>query len=227
TKHVLSLHHRNAEILEEHLGDRAGAIAAYQRLLSLSPAYLPALKALGRLYSEEGNWLELVEMYRAEAEIAASPEQASALLFRVGELIEHKLSNEEKAISAYREVLELTPKFLPALRALEQIYRAGRNWEQLIEVLRAEAATRSDPGERANALFQVAGIWETHLSRLDKATAAYEDVLRLVPGHSPAIVALERLYKAQGNLHELVAIIDRETQTGTNAARVAAHLKLA
>jgi tetratricopeptide (TPR) repeat protein len=228
TKHVVSLHHRNAEILEEQLGDRAGAIAAYQRLLSLSPAYLPALKALGRLYAEEGNWAQLVEMFRAEAEIAASPEQASTLLFRAGELIERKLGDEAQAVAAYREVLELSPTYVPALRALEQIYRSRKDWEQLVEVLRAEAATRSDPLERANALFQAGDIWEAQLERPDQASAAYVEVLRLVPGHAAAIAALERLYGAQGNLKELVAIIDREAQTSTGASsRIAAYLKLA
>jgi tetratricopeptide (TPR) repeat protein len=228
TRQVLSLHHRNAEILEEQLGDRAGAIAAYQRLLSLSPAYLPALKALGRLYSEGGNWAELVQMYRAEAEIAHSANQSAALLFRAGELVERKLGDQDQAIATYREVLELTPNYLPALRALEQIYRSRKAWEQLIEVLRAEAANRTDPGERANALLQAAGIWESQLNRQDEATTAYEEVLRLAPGHPWAIAALKRLYVAQGNLQELVTVLDREAQTGESTeSRIAAHLKLA
>ena len=228
TKQVLSLHHRNAEILEEQLGDRPGAIAAYQRLLALSPAYLPALKALGRLYSEQENWAELVQMYRAEAEIAPSPEQTAALLFRAGEMIERKLGDQEQAIAAYREVLQLTPNYLPALRALEQIYRSRKDWEKLIDVLRAEAENRSDPSERANALLQAAGIWETQLGRPDTAISAYEEVLRLAPGHPWAIASLKHLYAVQGNLHELVAVIDREAQTGDSpGARLGAQLKLA
>src|SRR5690606_26434617 len=66
TKQVLSLYHRNAEILDEQLQDRAGATAAYERLLQLSPSYLPALKALGRLYAQEGRWEDLIRMCRAE-----------------------------------------------------------------------------------------------------------------------------------------------------------------
>lgn len=228
TREVLSLHHRSAEILEEQLSDKAGAIAAYQRLLSLSPAYLPALKALGRLYAAEGNWAELVQMYRAEAEIAPSSEHAAALIFRVGELIERRLGDQDQAIAAYREVLHLTPSYLPALRALARIHRARKDWDRLVEVLRAEATNRSDPGERANALFQAGGIWEAHLDRSDAAVAAYEEVFRLAPGYFPAIAALQRLYAAQGNLPELVAILDRQAQTGESpAVKVAAQLSLA
>ena len=62
-------------------------------------------------------------------------------------------------------MLTLAPSYFPALRALARIYRAQGAWESLIEVLRAEAANRTDPVERANALFQAAAIWEDQLSR--------------------------------------------------------------
>ncbi|HVE84156.1 MAG TPA: tetratricopeptide repeat protein, partial [Myxococcales bacterium] len=227
TKQVLSLHHRNAEILEEQLKDQPGAITAYERLLSLSPAYLPALKALGRLYASDGRWDELIRMYRAESEISSSTEQAASLIFKIGELFEHKLKREDEAIASYQEVLTLAPSYFPALRALARIYRGQQAWENLIDVLRAEAANRTDPNERANALFQAAAIWEDQLTRTDMAIEGYQEVLRLVPGHATAIRALERLYTTRNDVKELIAVLDRETQTATVPfAKVAAYLKL-
>ncbi|MBX5483626.1 MAG: tetratricopeptide repeat protein [Myxococcaceae bacterium] len=228
TKQVLSLHHRNAELLEEQLKDLPGAVAAWERLLALSPSYLPALKALGRLYAQEGRWEDLIRMYRAEAELSPTPEAAAALVHKIGELYEHKLKNENDAIAAYQEVLTLSPSYFPALRALARIYRAQGAWESLIDVLRAEAANRTDPAERANALYQAAAIWENQLGRQDMAIDGYQEVLRLTPGHAAAIRALERLYTARDDRKELIAVLDRETQTGqTPQARVAAYLKLA
>ncbi|HEX4802851.1 MAG TPA: tetratricopeptide repeat protein, partial [Myxococcaceae bacterium] len=228
TKQILALHHHNAEILEGQLSDKGGAIEAYRRLLSLSPSYLPALKALGRLYSEQGSWQELVEMYRAEADIASSPDHAAFLLFRAGELIERRLVDSEQAIPVYREALQLSPSCLPALRALEQIYRSRKDWEKLLEVLHSEAAHRSDPRERARALFQAAGICEAHLNSPDEAIDTYLEVIRLAPGHAAATAALKRLYTAQGNLQEMVAILDGEAKAAeTSQAKITAQLKLA
>ena len=219
--------HRNAEILEEHLKDRPGAIAAYERLLALSPSYLPALKALGRLYASDGRWDELIKMYRAESEISSSTEQAASLIFKMGELYDHRLKREDEAIASYQEVLTLAPNYFPALRALARIYRGQQAWESLIEVLRAEAANRTDPNERANALFQAAAIWEDQLNRQDMAIEGYQEVLRLVPGHATAIRALERLYTTRNDVKELIAVLDRETQTaGVASAKVSAYLKL-
>jgi tetratricopeptide (TPR) repeat protein len=228
TKQVLSLYHRNAEILDEHLKDRPGSIAVYERVLSLSPSYLPALKALGRLYAQEGRWNELIKMYRAEAEISPSTEQAATLQYKIGELYEHRLKEQNEAVIAYEEALTLAPSYFPALRALARIYRANRNWEKLIEVLRAEAANRIDPVERANALYQAAAIWEDQLKRPDLAIDGYQEVLKVSPGHAAALRALERLYTRDEDTKEVVAILDRETQVGqTPGAKVAAYLKLA
>ncbi|MDY7231685.1 tetratricopeptide repeat protein [Hyalangium rubrum] len=228
TKQVLSLYHRNAEILDEHLKDRGGSIAVYERVLALSPSYLPALKALGRLYAQEGRWDELIKMYRAEAEISSSTEQASTLLFKIAELYEHRLKSEDEAVASYQEALTLAPSYFPALRALARIYRSRGNWESLIEVLRAEAANRIDPVERANALYQAAAIWEDQLQRPEMAIEGYQEVLRITPGHGASLRSLERLYTTQENTKELVAILDRETQVGqTPGAKIAAYLKLA
>ncbi len=228
TKQVLSLHHRNAEILDEQLKDRAGAIVTYERLLQLSPSYLPALKSLGRLYAQDGRWGDLIKMYRAEAEISPSTEHAASLIHKIGELYESRLKDENEAIASYSEVLTLAPSYVPALRALGRIHRAHGSWENLIEVLRSEAATRTDPVERANALYQAAAIWEDHLGRPELAVEGYQEVLRITPGHVTALRALERLYSASDDTKELIAILDRETQTGqTAAAKTTAYLKLA
>ncbi|QSQ26802.1 tetratricopeptide repeat protein [Pyxidicoccus parkwayensis] len=228
TKQVLSLLHRNAEILDENLKDRAGAISAYERVLALSPSYLPALKALGRLYAQDGRWAKLIDMYRAESESSPDTEQAAALIYKIGELYEQKLQMESEAIASFNEALMLAPSYFPALRALARIYRSNGAWESLVEVLRAEAANRTDPLERANALYQAATIWEDQLQRPQLAIDTYQEVLRLTPGHAATLRALERLYLAQDNVKELVAILDRETQVGgTPAAKVTAYLKLA
>lgn len=228
TQRVLALHHQNAEILDLALNDRPGAINAYERLLALSPSYLPALQALGRLFAQEARWDDLVRMYQAEAEISPSPEHSANLIYKIGELHEHRRADAPAAIASYREVLALAPQHFNALRALARIYRAQGAWEALIEVLRAEAQNRTDPLERANAIYQVATIWEDQLGRNDMAQRCYEESLRLAPGHPSALRALERLCTIERNAKGLVAVLELETQTApTVGAKVDAYVRLA
>lgn len=227
TRHIVSLIHRNAEILEEQLKDRLGATQAWERVLQLTPNYPPALKALGRLYAQDGKWDELVRMYRAEADIAPTAEQSAQLIFKAGELLEQRLKSDNEAIAAYQEVLTLAPQYVPAVRALARIHRAQQAWEPLIEILRAEAANRTDPLERANAMFQAAAIWEDQLARPEKAIEGYQEVLRLSPNHSTAQQQIERLLTARDDVKELVVLFDRQAQSPAAPVRAAANLKLA
>ncbi len=227
TRHIVSLAHRNAEILEDQLNDRGRAVEAYERVLAHSPTYPPALKALGRLYAQDGKWGDLIKMYRAEAEIASTTEQAAQLMFKIGELHEHRLKNENDAIASYQEVMTLAPNYFPAVRALGRIYRSQGAWESLIEILRAEAANRSDPMERANAMFQAAAIWDDQLKSPGKAIEGYNEVLRLAPNHLTALQQLERLLTASDDTKDLIVLLDRQTQVGSPQVKISANLKLA
>jgi len=225
-RQVVSLLHRNAEILEELIEDKKRAIEAYQRVLSLAPNYLPALRSLGRLYAQKGLWRELVEMHRDEAELATSPSTAAALHFQIAELYQHKICDEEKAIASYRAALELVPSHFPSMRSLARIYRSQGAWAHLVELHRLEAAARADPRERAAALFLAAELWEDHLKDEVQARLVYEEVLQIDPHHLPALRGLERLYDRAGEGAELIRILERLGAQGEEAERVAALSRL-
>src|SRR5690606_19912077 len=78
--HVAASLHRNGEIYEGQLGRPEDAIAAYRHALTLMPNYLPALRALGRIYAKEGRIEDLIQMNREEADVARTPQQRAQIL---------------------------------------------------------------------------------------------------------------------------------------------------
>ena len=219
-KQVVALRHRAAEVLDERLADPTAAVEAYEKLLAVSSAYLPALTALGRLYAEGGRWRDLASLYRTEAAVAP-PERAAQLLLKVGELQERRLED------VYGEVLERTPRDLQALGALGRLHRGRGAWGPLVAVLLREAGLRTDPRDRADVLFEAASLREYRLDDVEAATETYGEVLRLSPAHAGALRALERLASARGDNQALLAAVERTAQTAqTPEARVAAYLKL-
>jgi cellulose synthase operon protein C len=225
-KQIVALRHHAAEVLDERVYDPAAAVRAYEQLLSVSPAYLPALTALGRLYAEGGRWSDLASLYRTEAAVAA-PERAAQLLLKVAELQERRLNDVEGALATYAEVLERTPRNLQALSALGRLHRGRGAWAPLVAVLLREAALRTDPRDRADVLFEAASLREHPLGDVEAATETYEEVLRLSPAHTGALRALERLASARGDNQALLAAVERTAQTAqAPEARVAAYLKL-
>jgi tetratricopeptide (TPR) repeat protein len=217
---AIALLQRTAEVQEEQLGDEAAAATACERILRLDPTYLPALRALGRLYARTGRWAELVAMCRAEAEASPSTESAAGVLFRVGEILEQRMGQELEAVAAYHEVLTLSPAHVGALRALARLYRARSEWESLIEVLRAEAATRATPDRQAALLCEVAEIWETRLGEPDRAVEVQEEILRIIPGFEASLRALDRMLAEQGRWAELAALRRDQAEHAHGPARV-------
>jgi tetratricopeptide (TPR) repeat protein len=207
-KQVVSLLHRNGEIYEEKLNNKDMAIETYKKVLALAPAYLPALQSLGRLYFVKGRWEDLVAMYRQEIEVTQSETQHIALLYKIGELYEEKMIQEERALQIYQEVLRIQPRNFPSIKALIRIYTNKRDWENLIEVYEKEAQVLEDPSQRALSLYRAAEIWRQQLGRPDKAIDTLQRILLIVEDYEPAIQALIHLYTLGGNWRELLSIYE-------------------
>ncbi|MDP2344726.1 MAG: hypothetical protein Q8O67_27500 [Deltaproteobacteria bacterium] len=188
-----------AAISEEHLKDPEKAIDAYQRMLTLSPGYLPALRSLGRLYSQNEKWEELIKVNLEEAQSVADPNHIVSLYFRNGEVLADKLSRVDDAIAAFNRALQLMPTYLPALKALGAIYgRAGR-WTDLISMHKQEAEVARRKEHRAHLLFVAAEIVHDKMNDVAGAVAAYREVLAEDSAHHPSIRALQRIARQQGD----------------------------
>ena len=196
-KEVVSILHRAGAVTEEQLGDVDGAIAQYEKVLTLNPTYLPALRSIGRLYASKERFEDLLSMYGREIEVAKSNDQKVALHFRMAELLVDKLKDDERAAQTYEQILKLDATNLAALRSLAEIHAKNSDIEHLVTVLSREAESQQDPKERASTLLRVAEI-EERLDRADRAAEVYQEVLRLGHHFDEAIRALVRIYSTEG-----------------------------
>ncbi|HEY7726461.1 MAG TPA: tetratricopeptide repeat protein [Anaeromyxobacteraceae bacterium] len=208
--------------VREGLGDERRAAADWEQALALDPSHLPALRALGRLCGRAGRWEELVDMCRAEATALPTPGAAAALLVRVGDILETRLARPDEAIASYRQALDLAPGEASALRALARLYRSREDREPLLEILRADAAARAAPAERAALLHEVGAIAERGLGDPKAAAEAHREALRVDPTFAPSHRALQRLLAGQARWNELAAACQLEAQHATGDERVAA-----
>ena len=208
-KQIVSLLHKVGEIFEENLGDRAKAVERYQKVLALSPSYLPVLKSLGRIYLSEGRHRDLVDMYRREIEVTKNQEQVVSLLFKIGDLFAEKLAEPDAAIETFDRLLAINPAYLPALKALEAIHAKAGSHERLAEIHLREAAVLTEPAQKATASFRAAEIYLDTLGKHEKAIEIFEQCLGLVPGHLSAFAELERVYTVRGMWAELARLYQR------------------
>lgn len=203
-----ALLHQIGEIAQDRLDDQDLAVLYYRRALTISPDFVPSLTALGRIYGGKGRWQELIAMYRREIEVAESAEDRTATMFKLGELYQHRLEQEQEAEDAYRECLDLEPNFWPAANALEQMLGRRRDWSALAELQEHRARYRSDPRARAVAYLDLGELWEERLGRLDEAADAYRAALEADPSLHAARTALTRLYEQVEAWHKLGELLD-------------------
>ncbi len=195
------------EILEHGQVDRA--VAAYRAALREREGDETALAALERIFTREGRWKDLIDVLSRRAEAALDAEEIIGFTRRIGEIWETSLQVPDRAMEAYRRILELDPTDVAACQALERLYTARDKWQDLLELYRIWLDAVDDPAQRIELLTKMAAIHEEEFGDAMGAIRAYEAILGLDPENMTAIRNLERLNREQGRWVELVEVYRR------------------
>lgn len=204
---VVQVLHRIGVLHEEKRQDIAAAIAAYEKVLTLAPTYLPALRNLGRLYHREARWDDLVVMIRREVEATTDVELQVNLLYRIGEILVDRSKADARAAEVYEEILGKKPGAPPALHALAQIYAHQGNHDALARVYGLQADLIEDPREKSKTLQAMAEICEHELAQPDRAAEIYQEILRLGRSQEVAVEALVRIFSTAGLWSALIVAL--------------------
>ena len=114
--------YKAAEILEERLQRQEDAISRFNQCLQLQPGYLPAQKALTRLYERQGRFAELVAMYEQDLLQTTDRDQLITTLNKMAVLYEDRLNDLDHAIECMKRILDLASDHLPSIRNLSRLY---------------------------------------------------------------------------------------------------------
>ena len=215
---------RMAECFATRLNQPMQAIEAWQRVLSLQPDHLEAIRNLGRLYAREGLWRELVEINEAEIRLSRDDATILTLLVRSAEICERDLEDVDRAHAYLRRALDLNPRYLPALQALGRIYQERAAWTELIAMYEREIEISHSAKDVVNLYFRIGGIWNEQLNNREAAIRAYEEAVRLAGDHLPSVRALQRLYTERGDVARLAELLEMEAEFLTDPKEQAALL---
>lgn len=213
---------RVGELAERRLGRLDEALAAYREALLLSPAHLPALRALARLHRLRGDDEGLAEVLRAQATARPPTAERAAVLVQAARIAEERLGDPARAIDHYEEALRTTPDFAPALRALDRLYgEAGR--ADNLAALRRVAAAAEDADARAERLLRLARLEADRVRDPARALQTTEALLAAAPGHPAALLLELRLAPDRARrAHALASLAGAAQDPATRAALLAA-----
>ncbi|MDJ0762320.1 MAG: tetratricopeptide repeat protein [Myxococcota bacterium] len=211
------------------LGHPEYAIAYYQRVLQLDAENVSALRLMGDLYRGAKQWDEFVEVLKRAVDCEQDPDKRKEFLVEIGEVYEEYLRDIPQARAAYKNALDIDPGMETAINALERLFGAAQNWQDLIPILRRKLEVITDEPDRVVAThLRIGEIYETQLNELPAAIEEYQSVLEIDEGSAIAHKGLERLYSKLERWQDLMDVLELQLQHATSEReRISLHTKIA
>jgi tetratricopeptide (TPR) repeat protein len=206
---------RLAELRRARLGQTDEALRLYGELLAesgraLGPLHDPVdLAALARHDAVLG-------LHTARAAVAPTgAERSRALLERAMLLFERgRASDAERDVM---RALDLDPRNIACIAALERLYEGGARWVELAHELRQRASTLEP--EPASRLWFGAGRASERTGDRVAAREAYRRAMALDPALAEPIAALGALAARDGDWSEVAALLESEAALVGPSAR--------
>ncbi len=130
----------------------------------------------------------------------------------------------DNSVDKYLKALELNPKDLTALGALEEIYSREERWEDLVKILGVEAEAVQESALTAYFLFLQAKTFAENLGDTQRAIASYLKALELDPANLIIIQALEDLYLKEGLIESLTLILEGQASLTEDQGQAISYL---
>jgi len=215
-----------AEVQETLAGKPVDAFKVWARAIEADPDDAELLVPLLRL--AEGHpylWAELAVTLDHLLAQSLPPDVEQAYAMRLGQITEDKLADLDRAAGAFEKASHGQDARI-ALTSLERVLARSGRWPDLAFVLRRQADAAEDDASTAEYLYREGDLKETTLHDNRGAVAAYREVLQLVPAHSQARAALERmLLAAPEQRAEIVEILEPLFDQDGDAARLVGVLE--
>lgn len=192
-----AIYARIGEIAWDRLGDPKLAATAFENAAALDPENLDLLERLEDAYEQAGDRENLLRILRTLREATQDPEEAVRALAKAGELCEQEPADPEQAQAFYREVLDVRPDHVPALKGMQRVCERRGDVRGRGEAVLGEAAVTESVENRARLFLEAGRILAE--ADPDAAEKALREVLVLEPGHPEAVEALESLCLERGD----------------------------
>ena len=228
------LHLRVANLFLEKFSNQAEAIKSFETVLELEPEHSQALAFLKQMYEKRRDWDKLIAVHQREIGKITDATERRGRRIEVAKLASEKLKKPAVSIDLWKQVLDDDPRSLEALVELEKLFEREKAWPELGDVLQRQIELHEgDAGKQSALLVKLGILYTEKVNAPDKATAAWQALLASEPDNRRAQDALKKLYlqqrdwnaleqfyAAQGKWDELVRVLERQSETEDDSARL-------
>lgn len=212
-----------ANLQEEHFLKADVAAQRLEQALEIDPNHEDAYFALERNYRKLRQWHDLIGGY--ERHISSTHDKKTKVenYGFIAQIYSDELEDAEKAIEAYRNLIDLDENHVPALEALSKLYEKQGDAAQAIDYMTRVADLTTDGKQRVESFYRIGKALDEKLGDRVSARDRYEMALDLEPSHLPSLAALRQIALDDTDYDKAAKYLDQE-QSYTQAPRQRARL---
>jgi tetratricopeptide (TPR) repeat protein len=214
--HLATLH-------EEHFLKADLAAQRLEQVLEIDPNHEEAYFKLERAYRKLRQWLDLVNTY--DRHIAATLDRKTKvdLYGAIAQVYADEVEDSERAIDAYKNIVDLDEQNVPALEALAKLYDKMGDAQQSIDFMTRVAELTQDTKQRVESFYKIGKALDEKLGDRVAAQERYEMALDLEPSHLASLAALRLIAIDSADYDKAARYLDQE-QSYTQSPRQRAKL---
>lgn len=191
----------------EKLDRSRNALDNWERVLDIDPTATGALFHMAEIHRAQNATTDLVDTLHRVIDVgAATLEDAEieAVYMQLGGLYRTELQQPVDAVDSYENALQVNPRNMDAINAIEEIHTAEGMWEDVIGAMEKRVVAFETPEEKVAQLVAIAGAWSEKVENADGGTSAYQRVLEMQPSNAGAFEKLETLHTSAARWEDLI-----------------------
>ena len=176
-----------ATLQEEHFLKPDIAAQRLEQVVEIDPNHEEAYVALERCYRKLRQWLELINTYERHITATLDRKTKVELYGSIAQVYAEEVEDLDRAIDAYRNIVDLDDTNIPALDALAKLYEKQGDAAQAIEFMTRVADLTQDAKQRVEMYYRIGKALDEKLGDRVAAQERYEMALDLDPAHLPTL----------------------------------------
>jgi tetratricopeptide (TPR) repeat protein len=207
------------------------AVRLLNEVLALRGEDPDALEVLATLHQNANKWDDLIETLERQFIATDDYERKAQVGLRIATVHEQARGDLERAVEAYRRVIDIDSGNDAAYVALEEIFRRTQNWDELSATLQQHiqvgAATLDAARQRA-IWAELALLFQNVYQQQPDAVQSWRNVLDVSANDEEAIAKLLELHSAQEEWREVVDVLKiRAAAQSIDEARIPILVEIA
>jgi tetratricopeptide (TPR) repeat protein len=202
----------------------------YRRVRRAEPANEQVVDFYRELFAAAADGSQLMQVLVQARRAIQDPDRRFALAEEMAKLAQERLGSTDRAIEVWRAVVREDGGDPRAVANLERLYREGKKWTALVELLKDEFDRLPDDAEnkpkRIAKLLEITELYRKELRLEAMALATLQRILDIDPRHQGSLEVLADTYASGKRWNDLLGVYQRLRDAAKEDGDKAAEAKV-